>query len=165
MIFLTVSVLALSFPGCGKKENTSDRTLRVGIVTYTQDDPFINTMTEQIREDLKLKESKDMKILVSVKNGDNDQRDQDELVEEMIAAGCDVLCVNLVDRTAPSDIIKAARQEKIPVIFFNREPVEEDMNRWEKLYYVGADAKESAVLEGKILVDAYRKHGKCSADS
>jgi len=43
------------------------------------------------------------------------------------------------------------------VIFFNREPVEEDMNRWEKLYYVGADAKESAVLEGKILVDAYRK--------
>ena len=125
MIFLTVSVLALSFPGCGKKENTSDRTLRVGIVTYTQDDPFINTMTEQIREDLKLKESKDMKILVSVKNGDNDQRDQDELVEEMIAAGCDVLCVNLVDRTAPSDIIKAARQEKIPVIFFNREPVKE----------------------------------------
>ena len=83
MIFLTVSVLALSFPGCGKKENTSDRTLRVGIVTYTQDDPFINTMTEQIREDLKLKESKDIKILVSVKNGDNDQRDQDELVEEI----------------------------------------------------------------------------------
>lgn len=81
-------------------------------MTYTQDDPFINTMTEQIREDLKLKESKDMKILVSVKNGDNDQRDQDELVEEMIAAGCDVLCVNLVDRTAPSDIIKAARQER-----------------------------------------------------
>ena len=32
------------------------------------------------------------------------------------------------------------------------------MNRWEKLYYVGADAKESAVLEGQILVDAYRKN-------
>ena len=32
------------------------------------------------------------------------------------------------------------------------------MNRWEKLYYVGADAKESAVLQGRILVDAYRKN-------
>lgn len=32
------------------------------------------------------------------------------------------------------------------------------MNRWEKLYYVGADARESAVLEGQILVDAYRKN-------
>ena len=44
-----------------------------------------------------------------------------------------------------------------PVVFFNREPVEEDMNRWEKLYYVGADAKESAVLQGDILVDAYNQ--------
>jgi ABC-type sugar transport system substrate-binding protein len=157
MIFLTVSVLALSFPGCGKKENTSDRTLRVGIVTYTQDDPFINTMTEQIREDLKLKESKDMKILVSVKNGDNDQRDQDELVE-MIAAGCDVLCVNLVDRTAPSDIIKAARQEKIPVIFFNREPVKEDLMQWDQLYYVGCDAKQSGEMQGEIAADYLKAH-------
>ena len=158
MIFLTVSVLALSFPGCGKKENTSDRTLRVGIVTYTQDDPFINTMTEQIREDLKLKESKDMKILVSVKNGDNDQRDQDELVEEMIAAGCDVLCVNLVDRTAPSDIIKAARQEKIPVIFFNREPVKEDLMQWDQLYYVGAEAKQSGQMQGQLAAAYIKEH-------
>ena len=66
MIFLTVSVLALSFPGCGKKENTSDRTLRVGIVTYTQDDPFINTMTEQIGEELKLTVSIEWKIVGAV---------------------------------------------------------------------------------------------------
>ena len=127
-------------------------------MTYTQDDPFINTMTEQIREDLKLKESKDMKILVSVKNGDNDQRDQDELVEEMIAAGCDVLCVNLVDRTAPSDIIKAARQEKIPVIFFNREPVKEELMQWDQLYYVGCDAKQSGEMQGEIAADYLKAH-------
>ena len=40
MIFLTVSVLATVISGVWKKRNTSDRTLRVGIVTYTQDDPF-----------------------------------------------------------------------------------------------------------------------------
>ena len=34
------------------------------------------------------------------------------------------------------------------------------MNRWEKLYYVGADAKESAVLQGEALVDAYRKDSR-----
>lgn len=31
------------------------------------------------------------------------------------------------------------------------------MNRWEKLYYVGENAKESAVLQGNILVEAYKK--------
>ena len=45
----------------------------------------------------------------------------------MIDAGCDVLCINLVDRTAPSRIIRMARNEDIPVIFFNREPVREDL--------------------------------------
>ena len=53
----------------------------------------------------------------------------------MIDAGCDVLCVNLVDRTAPSRIIRMAKQEDIPVLFFNREPVREDLMQWEKLYY------------------------------
>lgn len=48
---------------------------------------------------------------------------QNEAVEEMIDAGCDIMCINLVDRTEPSKIIKMARQNNIPVIFFNREPV------------------------------------------
>ena len=39
-------------------------------------------------------------------------------MEEMIDAGCDVLCVNLVDRTAPSRIIRLAKQNDIPIIFF-----------------------------------------------
>lgn len=43
----------------------------------------------------------------------------------MIDAGCDIMCINLVDRTEPSKIIKMARQNNIPVIFFNREPVKE----------------------------------------
>ena len=72
-------------------------------------------------------ETEDMKIIVSVKNGKDDQQAQNETVEEMIDAGCDVLCINLVDRTVPSRIIKLAKQNHIPVIFFNREPVREDL--------------------------------------
>lgn len=32
---------------------------------------------------------------------------------------------------------------------FNREPVAEDMLQWDKLYYVGADAKQSGVFQGE----------------
>ena len=62
-------------------------------------------MTDILKEDLKALEASDMKVIVSVRSGDNSQQEQDEVVEEMIDAGCDVLCVNLVDRTAPSNII------------------------------------------------------------
>ena len=74
-----------------------------------------------------------------------------------ISLGCDALCVNPVDRTTSSGIIDPAMAADIPVVFFNRQPVEEDLDRWDKLYYVGADAKESAVLEAEIVADQYEK--------
>ena len=114
-------ILVCNICGCQSNKEEKKSILRVGIVTYTQDDPFINALKEQIKGNLKTMETKDMKIMISERNGDNDQRDQNEAVEEMIDAGCDIMCINLVDRTEPSKIIKMARQNNIPVIFFNRE--------------------------------------------
>ncbi|MFR5732700.1 MAG: substrate-binding domain-containing protein [Clostridium sp.] len=82
---------------------------------------------------------------------------ENKQVERFISLGCDTLCVNPVDRTTSSGIIDAAAAADIPVVFFNRQPVEEDMDRWDRLYYVGADAKESAVLEAEIVADQYEK--------
>lgn len=146
-------VLIYNFTGCQKKEKNFNETLRVGVVTYTQDDPFINAMTQELKDNLKSMENDNFRIIVSEKNGDDSQRDQDEVVEEMIDAGCDIMCVNLVDRTAPGKIIKLARQNNIPIIFFNREPVKEDLMQWNKLYYVGCDAEQSGVMQGQIVAD------------
>lgn len=150
---IMVFVLICNFTGCQKKEKNLDKTLRVGVVTYTQDDPFINAMTQELKDNLKSMENDNFRIIVSEKNGDDSQRGQDEVVEEMIDAGCDIMCVNLVDRTAPGKIIKLARQNNIPIIFFNREPVKEDLMQWNKLYYVGCDAEQSGVMQGQIAAD------------
>ena len=97
-----------------------------------------------------------METVVMVRDAAGSQRTQDDQVKELISAGCDILCVNLVDRADPSEIIDLARENEVPIIFFNREPVAEDMQRWDKLYYVCSLASESGVLEGNIVVDAYR---------
>ena len=52
-------------------------------------------------------------------------------------------CVNLVDRTAPSAIIDMAKEHNIPVIFFNRELVAEDLMQWDRLYYVPEPGQSS----------------------
>ena len=44
----------------------------------------------------------------------------------------------------------------VPIIFFNRELVAEDLERWTELYYVGADASESGTLEGELAADAFK---------
>ena len=148
----------LIFYRCGKSQPQTDNQIYIGVACYDQKDTFIEELVDAFKEQCSSMESKDYAISMTIMDASNSQRVQNDQIEQMINDGCNVLCVNLADRTEPSEIIDAAKEKDIPIIFFNREPVAEDMNRWEKLYYVGADAKESAVLEGQILVDAYKKN-------
>ena len=153
-----IGSLVLALSGCSDQSGQTEKTLRVGVITYSQDDPFINALTDELKAHLKTMESEERRIIVSIKSGNDDQQEQNEKVEEMIDAGCDVLCVNLVDRTAPYRIIRMARNEKIPVIFFNREPVKEDLMQWDKLYYVGCDAEQSGIMQGEIAAEYINSH-------
>lgn len=140
--------------GCGKQDVDKHTIMRVGVVLYTQDDPYINALTDCLKQNFEAMETDGLKIIMTVRDGRDDQSVQDDVVEEIIDAGCDVLCVDLVDRTAPSRIIEMAKKEDIPIIFFNREPVREDLMQWEKMYYVGGDAQQSGVMQGEIAADA-----------
>ena len=102
-------------------------------------------------------ESKDYAISMTIMDASNSQRVQNDQIEQMINDGCNVLCVNLADRTEPSEIIDAAKEKDIPIIFFNREPVAEDMMQWDKLYYVGAKARQSGQMQGEIAADLILK--------
>lgn len=133
--------------------------LRIGVLLYRNDDTFIGTLRNSLEQAEKDYEKETgIRVALDVRDAKRNQITQNSQAERMIDLDCDVLCVNIVDRSAASGIIDKAMEADTPIVFFNREPVAEDMNRWEKLYYVGADAKESAVLEGQILVDAYKKN-------
>ena len=132
--------------------------LRIGVLLYRGDDTFIGTLRNSMEQAAKEYEKETgVRVTLDVRDAKRNQLTQNSQVDRFISLGVDVICVNMVDRSAASYIISRAMEGDIPVIFFNREPVEEDMNRWEKLYYVGESAKESAVLQGNILVDAYKK--------
>lgn len=140
------------------EEKEEKKTLRVGVTLYKGDDSFINDISGKIVEAAKAYEKDTgIKVILDEVDGRGDQNQQNSQVDRFISLGVDVLCVNIVDRSVASYIIDKAMDADIPVVFFNREPVEEDMRRWEKLYYVGEDAREAAVLQGGILVDAYKK--------
>ena len=86
------------------------------------------------------------------------QRTQDDQIKELLDAGCNVLCVNLVDRTDPSEIIDLARDRDVPIVFFNREPVAEDMSQWSRLYYVGAYAEQSGTMQGELAAEYIKEN-------
>ena len=161
--FLLNSLLlcaVMMFTGCGRAENeTEKKSIRIGVSLYRGDDTFINNIRGELEKCAKAYEQENgVKVNLDIQDAKGSQNTQNDQVERFISLGCDVLCINPVDRTAASVMIDKAMAAGIPVVFFNRQPVEEDMDRWDQLYYIEAVAKESAVLQGGIVVDRYREN-------
>ena len=154
---LLISSMILGLTACKEQEEVATSSIKIGVSVYDKYDTFVAELMECVKEEAnKVEKSTGIKINISVSNAGQDQASQNEQVENMINNGCDVICVNLVDRTEPTTIIDLGKENNVPIIFFNRELVEEDLDRWDKLYYVGAVADESGVLEGEIAAEAFR---------
>ncbi len=155
-LLLTMCMLLNACGGTGREEPKTS--IRIGISLYRGDDTFINNIRSILEEKAKEYEQENgIKVTLDIQDAKGSQNTQNNQVERFISLGCDVLCINPVDRMDASVMIDRAMNAQVPVVFFNRQPVEEDMNRWDQLYYIGVDAKETAMLQGQMVVDLYRE--------
>ena len=150
---LTVIGIGYLIMGCGASESDDQNEIYVGIACYDQGDIFISNLIQCFKNELNSQKGDSYDVMVTVRDAVGSQKTQNDQVKEMIDEGCNILCINLVDRTDPSEIIDCAKEKNIPIIFFNREPVAEDMMQWDKLYYVGAKARQSGQMQGEIAAD------------
>lgn len=157
---LAVCITAGGVMGCSSSlETQTPKSIKVGVTLYNQYDTFVSQLIEDFNEYAVAKEEEtEVAINIEVYNASDSQSTQNDQVKEMLSDGCDVICVNLVDRTEPTTIIDMAEKEDVPVIFFNRELVAEDLERWDQLYYVGAKAFESGIMQGEIAADTFKNH-------
>ena len=154
---LTVIGIGYLIMGCGASESDDQNEIYVGIACYDQGDIFISNLIQCFKNELNSQQGDSYDVMVTVRDAVGSQKTQNDQVKEMIDEGCNILCINLVDRTDPSEIIDCAKEKNIPIIFFNREPVAEDMMQWDKLYYVGAKARQSGQMQGEIAADLILK--------
>lgn len=158
------SVVSCSVITNVKNVDNNIEEIKIGVTLYKQEDTFISTISTNLEKVAKKKELEDdYKITVNFLDAKGSQSNQNDQVDRFIVQDYDVICVNMVDRTASAVIIDKAKAAEIPVIFFNREPVEEDMQRWDKAYYVGAKAEQSGEMQANIIIDMY-KENKVSLD-
>ncbi|MGG7212833.1 galactose ABC transporter substrate-binding protein [Clostridium nigeriense] len=154
---LSLMLVSTLMVGCNNEGDFKSKDeIKIGITLYRQDDVFISNISSNLEDIVKENESKyDSKILLQFVDAKGSTLNQGNQVDKFINQDYDIICVNLVDRTAAATIIDKAKSANIPVIFFNREPVEEDMNRWDKIYYVGAQAEQSARLQADIVAEKW----------
>ena len=154
LLFCLSLFLLFHLSACGNAgEKKAKKKIKIGVTLYDSYDTFLTGYMRAFDKEVAEKRAEGYEVNVLQYNAAGSQAMQNEQVEEMLQNSCDVLCVNLVDRTAPSEIIDMAKKKDVPVIFFNRELVEEDLNQWNKLYYVGADAKQSGILQGELVLE------------
>jgi methyl-galactoside transport system substrate-binding protein len=166
-IFILIIFIVLSISGnigCGKTniqevEINNNDDIKIGVLIYRFDDPFIASIRDIIKKEVEvLNTTSTRKIVLHMVDGKNQQDIQYDQIDTMINEGYDVLAINLVDRSAASGVIDKAKQANIPIVFFNREPVQVDMARWDRIYYVGAKAEESGMIQGKIAAKHWKLH-------
>ena len=155
----TALAIAVLTGACGNANaGSEERYVRIGVSVYDQYDTFLMGLMNDFNSFVDSRKAQGIDIATVVQDASRSQAAQNEDVADMIENDCSVICVNLVDRTAPTEIIDLARKNDVPVIFFNRELVEEDLMQWDKLYYVGADAFESGTLQGEMATDYFKAH-------
>lgn len=154
-----LSGLGSLLQGCSRaqKKPRDDANLKIAVLTYQSQDTFINSLTSKITAAMRLREEQYQgKISLNIMSSNGDQNLQNNQVERLLQQDYDVLCINIVDRTTASVIIQKCKRRGVPIVFFNREPVKEDLALWDKLYYVGTSAEEEGRLQGEILLNLLR---------
>ena len=133
--------------------------IKIGLCLYRFDDTFIDSVRAEIENYVEEYEAaNNVKINLEVVDARDNQNTQNHQVERFVSLDYDALCINVVDRFAVSNMIENALGAGIPIIFFNRKPVEDDLNRADNIYYVGAAPKSAGIAQAQIIIDAYNEN-------
>lgn len=90
--------------GCESGGAERVRNIKIGVAVYDQYDTFISQLVEQFNQcAAEMSDSADSNISVKIEvyNAGKSQTTQNDQVKNMLEQECDVICVNLVDRTEP----------------------------------------------------------------
>lgn len=140
------------------EENGRQKPLKVGVSLYRGDDEFVSSIRHALEEEkLALEKKSNQKMTLKILDAKNSQSIQNSQIDQLIRSDYDVIAVNMVDRTVASNIIYKARQADIPVIFFNREPIQTDLIQWNQAFYIGSNAQQSGEMQGELVLEQYRR--------
>ncbi|MCI9556403.1 MAG: galactose ABC transporter substrate-binding protein [Lawsonibacter sp.] len=124
----------------------------VGVCIYKFDDAFMTTYRNALEEILESKGYKPLTV-----DGNNDQSKQNEQINTFITQGVDALIINPCMTSAADSIIATVKAAGIPTVLINREPTAEQMAAYDKLVYVGCDARQSGTMQGELILDTPNK--------
>ncbi|WP_413701126.1 galactose/glucose ABC transporter substrate-binding protein MglB [Psychromonas sp. KJ10-10] len=120
---------------------------KLGFTVYKYDDNFMAVVRQAIEKEAE----KDSDISLLMNDSQNSQSMQNDQVDILLARGVKALAINLVDPVIAPVIIKKAKEDDIPIVFYNKEPSEKDLASYDKAYFVGTVSKDAGIIQGELI--------------
>lgn len=146
-------VLALGLAACsggsGDGDNKKDNKGEISVFYYTFSDAYISSVRAEVD-----KTFDDAGVKYQNYDANSNQTTQTEQVQTAISKGSKALIVNVVDtgsNDAAQTITDLAKQNNIPVIFFNRSVDESVISSYDKAVFVGTDYEMAGHMQGKMV--------------
>jgi putative multiple sugar transport system substrate-binding protein len=145
IILILLTILLAFFVGC-KQGSSGGNKVGISMPTqslqrWNQDGANMKTQFEKAGYKVDLQYA-----------GDNDIPTQVAQIENMITTGCKVLVIAAVDGSSLTEVLKTAKQKKIPVIAYDRLIMNSDAVS----YYATFDNFKVGTIQGEFLRDALK---------
>jgi methyl-galactoside transport system substrate-binding protein len=137
--------------------NKRQNPVRAAVLLYRFDDTYISLVRQSLEE---IQKNNQGKIEFTFFDGINDQGIQNETIDALMESkSVDLLLLNIVDEKSAYEVIDRIKGYNIPVVLFNREPLDIGaVQSYTKAYFVGTNSAEAGILQGNIIINAWNKN-------
>ena len=154
-ILMAICMLTVFVAACGGDSDdgpSGGGSIKADVFWYT----FADTYLTSVRNAMIAEFDGVSNIDVTMHDCQEDQSRQTEMVRTALTQGTDLLIVNIVttgSEEAAMNIVNMAKEENVPIIFFNREVSDDVINSYDKAAFVGTDADEAGVMQGEAIAN------------
>lgn len=146
-LILAAVLLLTALAGCNTSKPPKEQ--NVAVFYYNFSDVYISSVRNILDQKLTAAGVKYQNY-----DGETNQAKQTEQITTAIANGATLLIVNIVETSsddAAQNAANAAKDAKIPIIFFNREVSDAVVSGYETCAFVGTNAPEAGHMQGELI--------------
>ena len=150
-------IVAVNVGGCKSSEEETIKNIKIGVTLYDQYDTFLSEMMAEFTKYTADKEEESgVAINMEIMDASQSQLTQNEQVKNLIDKGCDVVCVNLVDRT-DEGIEAVKNEEMLGTVYNDKEGQAREMLNLAFVIATDGDKSDIPLIDGKYVRTPYHK--------
>ena len=97
-------------------------------------------------------------ITLDMQDGENDVSKFTNKLEVALTKGANIVALCAPDRESTAELMAKCDADGVPAVFFNMEPMEETMEAYDNIYYVGAPAEDSGTMCAQALINYWNEN-------